>query len=237
MENVVFVEYRTRNSPRHLYNKAGDWRPRYVIWPEYNGYPKRALERQRGRRLDKITDALWATVIAESVRDFCNKHNLAKIVFRRVRPEVMPLGGRLTRALKTFAPDWVEESTGPHRLTPEYVMERERGLNDEVVYLLSEDSAKQLNVKSIAENRILDRATLLPNGRAILTLGTDDAVAEICFEEPVVGENPDEAAFMEILKKACERNQHKLERTEQHFIHDWVVANLRLSDDRSEYEF
>lgn len=224
MECSICVEQRTANARQAYYNKPGDWRPRLIIWPEYNGRYKKDLEKQRGSRLEEGIDTAWSNIIAEAVRDFSRKLDLSKVVFRRLRHGSLPLGERLARALQKAPTEWVEESTGPCRLTPDYALARERGARtEEVVYLLSEQAANSLDVRAIVDTRVMDRATLLPYGRAILDLGADEPVAEICFAEDRL-----EVLFVEALGTAAQRYNHRLAPVTRHYLSWWVVANRHL---------
>jgi len=224
LECTICVEQRTANARQVYYNKPGDWRPRLIIWPEYNRLYKKDLEKQRGSRLDEAVDTAWSDIIAETVRDFSRKLDLSKVVFRRLRHADLSLGDRLARAVQKVPVEWVEESTGPHRLTPDYALARERGdRKDEVVYLLSEQAANSLDLRAIVDTRVMDRATLLPYGRAILEVGAEEPVAEISFAEDRL-----EALFVEVLAAAATRYNHRLEPVARHFLTWWVVANRYL---------
>ena len=57
IEKRICVESRSSNSPRLHFNRVGDWLPRLIVWPEYNGHSKDEFDEALDEGdLDKDTD-------------------------------------------------------------------------------------------------------------------------------------------------------------------------------------
>lgn len=232
MDASVCIELRVENSRNTYYNKPGDWRPRLILWPEYNGLYKKALLAQRGAALDADTDEAWSYIVAETVRDFCAKSNYAKTIFRRIRHGSLGLMDRLGRAMASDPHHWSEESLGSLRITPQYVRQRETTPSDDVTYLLGSKAAQNLILPPLLASPVLDRAVLLPHGAAILTLGSEEAVMEICFNtqhDPKI-----ERTFMSLLENTALRYKHRVERTQRHYCPWWARSNRSLGSDEGD---
>jgi hypothetical protein len=232
MDCSVCIELRVENSRNTYYNKPGDWRPRLIIWPEYNGLYKKALLAQRGAGLDADTDEAWSYIVAETIRDFCGKLQLAKTIFRRIRNSDLGLVDRIGRSMASDPHHWIEDSLGGTRITPQYVVKRERAPSEDIVYLLGTRAAQQLILPPLLASPVLDRANLLPQGSAILTLGSDEPLLEISLatqHDPKL-----ERTFMTVLENTAVRYKHRLERTQRHFCPWWARNNRQLGTDDSD---
>ncbi len=59
LDKQICVERRVANSRRLHFNRMGDWRPRLIVWPEYNGWSKDELPEVSGVTVDRATDQQW----------------------------------------------------------------------------------------------------------------------------------------------------------------------------------
>ena len=235
MDKVICIELRVDNSRHAYYNRPGDWRPRFIIWPEYGGMYKNELVKQRGRSLDKDTSEAFAYIIAETFKEMCAKNQLDKCVFRRIDPAHMSLAARLKHALTPSPTWWVEDSVGPCRLTPHYMLDREKRAQEEVVYLLGPKAANELILPPLLQSPVLDRTNLLPQGSAIVAPGSGESVVEICLAS-----QPDmklERSLFTSLENAALRYKHRLERVQRHFCPWWATSNRLLSAASSDEAF
>jgi hypothetical protein len=210
MKKVICFEHRTGNSPRIHFNRAGDWRPRLIVWPEYDGKSKDELEEQTSDTLDDDTDAAWGRIVAGALSKIGDTYSLVVFAFELVWPS---LWERITS--KYACPRY--KMKGRFDLTEDYINWRQHIGHEDVIFLLAPSTAGD-QLPHTNYNKTLDRATLLPYGDAIFDLGIEEAVLEIAFDR-------NESSFLEILGHEAQAQDHICEQAATPFISHWVVAN------------
>jgi hypothetical protein len=222
MDRVICVERRTENSKRPYFNLAGDWRPRLVLWPEYEGLGKDQFEEKFPQRASEIPDEAWGRVVAEAVRDWCADAKVVPVAFRRLAHGMLTLPERLLRAVTSNPAVW-EVSTQPwYRIDPERLNDWQHHGHHHVIFLLTDRALSDDEKGSLCLQPSLDRATLLPYGKAILQFGIEEAVLDICFADAA-----DEEGFLAKLSAPAARDEHRVERTTRPFLSHWVAANRK----------
>ena len=83
MKKTICVERRTENSPRAHFNHVGDWRPRLIIWPEYDGLTPGLFEERTGGALGNEIEAAWGQIIAQTIARFCARDHVRAWAFTR----------------------------------------------------------------------------------------------------------------------------------------------------------
>jgi hypothetical protein len=221
MRKVICFERRTSNSPRTHFNRAGDWRPRLIVWPEYEGKSKAEFEERNSDCVDDETDASWGRIVAATVVRYRRKRSLESFAFELVWPS---LWERITSkyALLRY------QLNGRVDLTEGYVNLRQHWGHEDVVFLLA-PASQENQLPRVIRSAVLDRANLLPYGNAIFDLGTEEAVLEIAFDEH-------DSCFLEILRSEAQAHGHLCEQASMPFISHWVVANHKdLGDNWREF--
>lgn len=212
MKKAIFFESRTTNSSRVHFNRRGDWRPRVIVWPEYDGLSKDQFEETGRESVDDDTDETWGGIIAGTLARFQQHHSLSAFAYERAWPNFWE------RIIHRFAlPHW--KKCEKIDLTAAYVNERQHCGHDSPVFLL----APAMQLPSVIRELILDRTNLLPMGEAIFEFGIEEAVLEITFAKH-------ESSFLEILGSEAQTHGHEYEETVTPFISHWVVANHKNWD-------
>jgi hypothetical protein len=203
MDNVINVELRTENSRRAHFNRVGDWRPRYIIWP-------------KERFVTQEVEDEWGEIVAGTVSEFCRIQSLTCIPYRRIDEDTASLASRIARVFNYYPRLRFEDPTCA--LTADYVNQRQHWGHEDVIYLLASTRPTQQQFQLIEYAPVLDRASLLPYGTAILALGTEETVVENAFSEH-------EEVFLDALSACAKKLGHLVEHTAVHFLSHWVIAN------------
>jgi hypothetical protein len=205
-ENRICVERRSSNSPRLHFNRVGDWRPRLIVWPEYNGYYKDEFHQV----LDPGTDAAWGKIIVGALTTLAESLDLCILTFESESPSFWK---RLV--LPDSTPSW--KRSDRISIDVEYVNSRQDFYHEFPVFLMV-SAQKAASVPMQIRDPVLDRSNLLPLGTAIFDLGCEEAVLEIAFTEA-------EHQFLQILERVAPKFGHEVMHTESHFISHWIIAN------------
>jgi len=206
VDKRICVERRVENSRRLHFNHEGDWRPRLILWPEYDGDTKIEFP----QLLDPATDRQWGKIVAGTIEEFTRELGQQVMAFRPVLPTWWE------RLSPSATPHWERDDTV--RLDAEYASCRESYYGDHVFFIGSSESPDWIG------GFVLDRTNLLPYGEAILDFGIEEAVMEISFSEH-------EGLFVETLKRVARNFDHEVEQTARHFISHWVIANRGRYDE------
>jgi len=194
------------------FNRLGDWRPRLVVWPEYNGHSKDEFPKTFGDTIDPATDEQWGRIIADSIERFAAE--LAQQI--TALDCVLPSLWRRLASLYA-APYWKRNDT--IRLDAAYVNCRQEYGHDNPVFLVTPTDSLEAAPERI-DAPILDRTNLLPFGIAILDFGIEEAVMEVSFAEH-------EDLFLHTMEQAASSFGHEMVHTDKHFVSHWVIANSR----------
>jgi hypothetical protein len=199
---IICVEYRTENSRRVHFNKEGDWRPRMIVWPEYEGSVKDDLRPELDP--DDGMDDQWGLIVAGAISEFAQARRLVVVAYERRQPSLW---------------EWLVSSEAPPRFgqnrsifDAEYVNGCQHQGHQQTTFLLVQTGALDGLPREIRAP-VLDRTNLLPLGSAIFELGIEEAVIEVAL--------PDEAEpapFLGALEAVSERYNHKMERVTKHFL-------------------
>jgi hypothetical protein len=210
LDKRVCVERRDHNSRRLHFNRVGDWRPRLIVWPEYNRLPKDEFEETFGEPVDDSTDEAWGHIVGETLDRFAGEFGHRVTAFELVLPTFWQ------RLCSPYAaPCWKRNDA--FRLDAAYVNSRQHFGHDSPVFLICATQATASVPKEIG-GAVLDRANLLPFGVAIFDLGIEEAVLEISFAEH-------EDTFLQILERVARERSYQMLQTDKHFVSHWVVAN------------
>lgn len=210
LEQRVCVERRNDNSLRLHFNRVGDWRPRLIVWPDYNGLPKDDYEDAFGEPVDDSTDEAWGRIIAETLDEFSTENGYSVIAYESVLPS-------LWQRLRSPYAATVWNRTDKFELDAAYVNSRQHMGHESPVFLITPIESAASAPEQICDS-MLDRANLLPFGVAILVLGIEEAVLEISFAG-------DEHEFVRTLARLAGDSSHSLHQCDKHFVSHWVVAN------------
>lgn len=210
LDKQICVERRVDNSPRLHFNRLGDWRPRLVVWPEYNGQSKDEFPKTFGETIDRATDQQWGKIIADTIERFAPELAQQVTAFDSVLPSVWR---RLTS--QYAAPYWKRNDA--IRLDAAYVnCRQDYGHGDPVFLVTPTDSLR--SVPERIQAPLLDRTNLLPFGIAILDFGIEEAVMNISFAKH-------EELFLHTIEHVATSFGHRMVQTDKHFVSHWVIAN------------
>ena len=88
LDKRICVERRDENSVRVHHNRVGDWRPRLIVWPEYNGLTKTEFDEIASGELDDPTDDAWGKIIAGTVERFTQALDHRALAFEQKLPSL-----------------------------------------------------------------------------------------------------------------------------------------------------
>jgi len=206
IDKRICVETRTSNSRRLHFNRVGDWRPRLIVWPEYNGCYKDEFDKVLGNDVDMA----WGRIIAGTLDSFAREYDLTFITYQLQSPGFWE---RLRH--ENVKPTWKRNNA----LSPdvEYVNWCQHEFLGEHKFLATPRRIAESAPMEI-RGSVVDRANLLPFGIAIFDFGIEEAVMQITFLE---GED----RFRELLEQVAAEHDHRATPTDSHFISHWLIAN------------
>ena len=210
LDKRICVERRVDNSHRLHFNRPGDWRPRLVVWPEYNGWSKDEFPEDFGEIVDDITNEEWGEIVAGTINGFAAELGQHVTAFERIQPT---LWQRLTS--QYAAPCWRRNDA--FRLDAAYVNYCQAFGHEDVVFLVAPADVSA-SVPERIDAPVLDRTNLLPFGIAILDFGIEEAVMEASF-----GKHED--LFLHTMERVASSFSHSMVQADKHFVSHWVVAN------------
>lgn len=224
MNKKICVEKRLQNSERHYFNKLGDWRPRLIIWPEYDGCVKDVLE-ESGKEISDEVDDEWGIIISESLKKLKNENGLqcAVLVFIEEGGFLRNKKGyRLFQEGKEWElKKWDGSSQGPLvNLDNAYFNYQQHTGHEEATFLLHNNPLHEKLIKNCKNYLLFDRTNLLPLGTVIFEHGIEEAVLEMSFAEK-------EHEFVAILHDSALKYGYAFEQTERHFLSHWIIANKK----------
>ncbi len=232
MQKCICIEKREHNSQCPHYNKCGDWRPRYIIWLEYDGYTKEAYFSKTQKAIPLDVQDEWGSIISLAIRTFMNTHQLSCTAVRPLprggyhafdfpktseREEDVPPSSLFTRWL-AFTPFWRPKRAEyrPTLKAEHFNMCQE--YYDNLTFLLHKTLPAWFST-SIQHAPVLDRATLLPFGIVIFQPGIEEAVLELAF-------STHEESFLTHLHAAASKVGYTTNVTQRHFLSDWIIASI-----------
>jgi hypothetical protein len=203
------VERREHNAQEPHLNRCGDWRPRLVIWPEYEGLSKDDFEVTKGMPLDDAIVQTWGLMLAKVLDQFVVETNQVIFAFERILPT---LWQRLFQPSVAEATQWKRKDG--FILDARYINLRQDQGHDCPVFLIAPRASTSLIPHELWAP-VLDRSNLLLFGTAIADFGIEEAVFEISFAEH-------ENTFLSILEQTSREFDHVLADAQKPFVSHWV---------------
>lgn len=235
MKKCICVEKRIKNSQRLHYNEKGDWLPRYIVWPEYDGYTKEAYFPKKHVSISSEIQREWGMIVSQAIRSFIKTLALRCTGFEsedsgyyvfdvpETKPDALPppVSSWIVRLSRLFLfwrrrhiPYQVTLDAEHFNMCQEYYAP--------YLYLLHHHALSDEILQTLRHSNCLDRTNLLSLGVVIFSHGIEEAVLELAFAQ-------EEETFLTCLEIAANQMGYRMELTSRHFLSDWIVANKKAA--------